>query len=70
MHMANALRRPWSRFGPTVPAATRPFHEPAVVLHKASICAPCLYRDCPYDHRCMTAIAAGEAAAAAAAYLR
>ena len=57
MHLANALRVPVvAVFGPTDPAATRPWHQPSVVLKKSAVCWPCLYRQCPYDHRCMTAI--------------
>ncbi len=65
MHMANALRVPVvAVFGPTEPRATAPFHPPSVVLKKEAPCGPCLYRDCPFDHRCMRAITAEEAAAA------
>lgn len=65
MHMANALRVPVvAVFGPTEPRATAPFHTPSVVLKKDAPCGPCLYRDCPFDHRCMRAITAEEAAAA------
>ncbi len=70
MHMANALRLPVvALFGPTEPLATAPFHPPAAVLHKPAPCGPCLYRTCPYDHRCMTAIFVEEAFAACAAFL-
>jgi len=70
MHLANALRVPvMAVFGPTDPAVTAPFHPPAVVLKKDAVCWPCLYRECPYDHRCMTGVGAEEAAAAAAEYL-
>jgi heptosyltransferase-2 len=67
MHMANALRVPVvGVFGPTDPRATAPFHPPAAVLKKEGVpCWPCFYRECPYDHRCMTAITAEEAFAAA-----
>ena len=44
-------------FGPTIPATTRPFSELAEVVRKPPSCAPCMLRDCPIDHRCMTAIA-------------
>ena len=67
MHMANALRVPIvAVFGPTEPKATAPFHPPAVVLKKDAPCWPCLYRKCPFDHRCMTAITPDEAYAACA----
>ena len=66
--MANALRTPVvAVFGPTDPRATAPFHRPARTLKKDGIaCGPCRYRECPYDHRCMTGITAEEAARAAA----
>ena len=57
MHLANALRVPVvAIFGPTDPSRTGPFFQPARVLRKEVPCWPCLYRKCPYDHRCMTAI--------------
>ena len=70
MHMANALRVPVvAVFGPTDPAVTRPFHPPSAILKKDAACWPCFYRKCPYDHRCMTSIAAEEVADAAKALL-
>ena len=45
-------------FGPTNPETTRPFSELAEVVRKPPECAPCMLRDCPIDHRCMTAITA------------
>jgi heptosyltransferase II len=67
MHMANALRVPIvAVFGPTEPKATAPFHPPAWVLKKDVPCWPCLYRKCPFDHRCMTTITPEEAFAACA----
>jgi heptosyltransferase-2 len=72
MHMANALRVPVvGVFGPTDPRATAPFHPPAAVLKKDGVpCWPCFYRECPYDHRCMTAVTAEEAFAAAVELMR
>jgi len=43
-------------FGPTNPETTRPFSSLAGVVRKPPVCAPCMLRDCPIDHRCMTAI--------------
>jgi heptosyltransferase-2 len=61
MHMANALRIPVvAIFGPTDPRLTGPFHKPASVIKKEVPCAPCSYRKCPYDHRCMERIEAEE----------
>ncbi len=57
MHMANALGVPViAIFGPTDPSTTGPFQDPAVVIKKDTVCWPCSYRECPFDHRCMTAI--------------
>lgn len=43
-------------FGPTVPATTRPFSDLAQIVSNPPACAPCMLRDCPIDHRCMTAV--------------
>ena len=43
-------------FGPTNPATTRPFAPTAEIIRQPPDCAPCMLRDCPIDHRCMTAI--------------
>jgi heptosyltransferase-2 len=57
MHLANALRVPVvGIFGPTDPAVTGPFEQPAAVVKKDVPCWPCSYRKCPYDHRCMMRI--------------
>ena len=45
-------------FGPTNPLTTRPFSSLATVIREPPDCAPCMLRDCPIDHRCMTAITA------------
>ncbi|MDT7806999.1 MAG: heptosyltransferase [Acidobacteriota bacterium] len=47
-------------FGPTNPTTTRPFSPLAEVVRRPPDCAPCMLRDCPIDHRCMTAITAEE----------
>jgi len=41
-------------FGPTDPETTRPFAPNAFVLREPVDCSPCMLRDCPIDHRCMT----------------
>jgi heptosyltransferase-2 len=43
-------------FGPTDPRTTRPFSAAAEVVRRPPDCAPCMLRDCPIDHRCMTAV--------------
>ncbi len=43
-------------FGPTNPVATRPFSDQAVVIRHEVECSPCMLRECPIDHRCMTRV--------------
>ncbi len=52
-------------FGPTNPLTTRPFAENVEVIRKEVECSPCMLRDCPIDHRCMTWISVDEVYAAA-----
>ena len=60
-HIGAALGRPTIViFGPTNPLTTRPFAPEAVILRHPPECAPCMLRDCPIDHRCMTAITVDE----------
>ena len=56
-------------FGPTDPLTTRPFADNAEVVRRPPDCAPCMLRDCPIDHRCMTAITPEEVFARAAQVL-
>jgi len=57
MHISNALGIPViALFGPTVPAATRPFQQPYALIKKEVPCWPCSYRTCPYEHLCMLKI--------------
>ena len=59
-HIASALGRPTLViFGPTNPLTTSPFAD-AEIVRKPPDCAPCMLRDCPIDHRCMTAITSAE----------
>ena len=56
-HIASALGRPTLViFGPTNPLTTSPYSESGQILRVPPDCAPCMLRDCPIDHRCMTAI--------------
>jgi lipopolysaccharide heptosyltransferase II len=58
-HIASGLGRPTLViFGPTNPLTTRPFSPVAEIVRQPPDCAPCMLRDCPIDHRCMTAISA------------
>ncbi len=43
-------------FGPTDPVTTRPFSDEAVVIRNGVECSPCMLRECPIDHRCMTGV--------------
>lgn len=46
-------------FGPTNPETTHPFSEKAEIIRRTDVeCSPCMLRDCPIDHRCMTRITA------------
>jgi heptosyltransferase-2 len=60
-HVAAALGNPTLViFGPTNPLTTRPFSPVAEIIRHPPDCAPCMLRDCPIDHRCMTAISVEE----------
>lgn len=60
-HISAALGRPTMViFGPTNPKTTRPFPANAEIIRKEVECSPCMLRDCPIDHRCMTRISADE----------
>jgi heptosyltransferase-2 len=60
-HIASALDRPTLViFGPTNPLTTRPFSSTGQIVRTPPDCAPCMLRDCPIDHRCMTAITPDE----------
>jgi len=41
-------------FGPTNPNTTKPWNSE--IVYKKVECAPCMLRDCPIDHRCLTRI--------------
>lgn len=51
-------------FGPTNPETTRPFAGNARVIREPVDCSPCMLRDCPIDHRCMTRISVDRVLAA------
>lgn len=66
MHVAAALSLPLvALFGPTEPGRTAPLSDRFRLLHHGADCAPCRHRECPVDHRCMTAITVDEVMAAA-----
>ena len=45
-------------FGPTNEIATGPLGASAGIVREPVECAPCLLRECPIDHRCMTRVTA------------
>ncbi len=45
-------------FGPTNPRTTQPWNSE--IIRRNVECSPCMLRDCPIDHRCMTRISARE----------
>ena len=57
MHLASALQVPTlALFGSTNEITTGPLNPLSVVLNKKVECSPCLLRECPIDHHCMTEI--------------
>ncbi|HXV68516.1 MAG TPA: lipopolysaccharide heptosyltransferase II, partial [Nitrospira sp.] len=57
MHMAAACGVPVvAVFGPTDWRTTAPYGQEFAVVREPVDCAPCLLRECPIDHRCMTRV--------------
>jgi heptosyltransferase-2 len=66
MHIASSLQVPLlAIFGPTEQQKTPPLAGPRRLLYHGADCAPCRYRECPTDHRCMTAVTCAEVLASA-----
>jgi heptosyltransferase-2 len=66
MHLAAALGVPQvAVFGSTDWTETAPFGENARLVREETECAPCLLRECPIDHRCMTRVGVDRVAAEA-----
>ncbi len=66
MHIASALGVPTvAIFGATDDAATGPTGSHSRVIREPVECSPCLLRECPIDHRCMTRVDAARVAKAA-----
>ena len=66
MHIASALAIPSvTVFGPTNEFATGPLGDRARIVRQPVECAPCMLRECPIDHRCMTGVTAEQVIAAA-----
>jgi len=61
MHVASALGVPVvAIFGPTDWRTTSPSGPEHALLRHPVDCAPCMLRECPIDHRCMTGVTADE----------
>ena len=59
MHVAAALGTPVvAVFGPTDGRETAPVGTAHRLVREPVHCAPCLLRECPIDHRCMTRVSA------------
>lgn len=57
MHIAAAFQVPVvAIFGPTDWRTTSPFGSAHAIVRQPVDCAPCLLRECPIDHRCMTRV--------------
>ena len=66
MHVAAAFDVPLvAIFGSTDHIGTAPCSDRAVVVRKEIDCAPCKLRECPTDHRCMTAVTVDDVVSAA-----
>ena len=71
MHIASALGVPTvAVFGATDDQATGPTGPLAKVVREAVECSPCLKRECPIDHRCMTRVTAARVAQTALELLK
>jgi heptosyltransferase-2 len=71
MHIAAALGIPTvAVFGPTEHFATGPFGPRTRIVREPVDCSPCMLRDCPIDHRCMTRVSAGAVVEAARELLK
>jgi len=57
MHIASAFQVPVvAIFGPTDWRTTSPYGSAHAIVRQPVDCAPCLLRECPIDHRCMTGV--------------
>jgi heptosyltransferase II len=70
MHVASALGLPTvAVFGATDDITTGPTGPLARVIREHAECSPCLLRECPIDHRCMTRVSPARVASEAAELL-
>ncbi|HTF37471.1 MAG TPA: lipopolysaccharide heptosyltransferase II [Blastocatellia bacterium] len=56
-------------FGPTEHVSTRPLSQRSMVVRHDVECSPCMLRECPIDHRCMTRVEVDDVYVAAQALL-
>jgi heptosyltransferase-2 len=71
MHIASALGVPTvAIFGATDDLGTGPTGPLARVVREPVECSPCLKRECPIDHRCMTRVESSRVAETALALLK
>ena len=70
MHVAAAFKVPLvAVFGPTDWQTTSPYGVEAKLVRQPVSCAPCLLRECPIDHRCMTGVTVDQVYGAALQHL-
>ena len=61
MHIASAFQVPVvAIFGPTDWRTTSPYGANHALVRHPVDCAPCMLRECPIDHRCMTGVSVDE----------
>jgi heptosyltransferase-2 len=61
MHVAAAVGTPvLAIFGPTDAQETGPLGPHSRIVREPMPCSPCLLRECPIDHRCMTHVTADQ----------
>jgi heptosyltransferase-2 len=66
MHIVAALGTPCvTVFGSTDPTTTGPVGPAARIVRQPVDCSPCLLRECPIDHRCMTRVTVEQVAGTA-----
>lgn len=66
MHVAAAVGTPvLAVFGPTDAEATGPLGARCRYVRSPVACSPCLLRECPIDHRCMTGVTVDQVTQAA-----
>ncbi|WP_447984346.1 lipopolysaccharide heptosyltransferase II [Nitrospira sp. Nam74] len=71
MHIAAAFGVPIvAVFGPTDSRTTSPFGDGHQIVRHSVECSPCLLRECPIDHRCMTGVTVEQVYEAAARQLK